>query len=249
MRIGINRAKNILLLMLYYFAITVSYIYWISPHFQRAGFVVSYSVACSIVGFFTAIAVSIITSGLIERGRVSDSIILLIVILYFYPQIVLFAYCLHNWSFFLFAILYLFSLICFNYFIDLGDRKIFVNQHGNLFVAAVVVFSIFMVAISGAYTGFRISFNLSDYYEYRFAARELAMPTIVKYVFHWTKTILPIGLAYAIIHKKWWLVAVTSISEMLCFSFDGKKSSLFMFFLAFAISLFYKKKMLKKVPL
>ena len=248
MRIGINKAKNIILMILYYFAIAASYVYWVSPHFSRAGFIVSYSLTCSIVGFLVACVVSIIASGLIDRGKVSDIILLLIVILYFFPQIVLFTYCLHNWAFFLFVILYLTVLVCLNYFIDLGDRKVFISEHGNLFVAIVVMLSIFMVVISGAFTGFRISFDLSDYYEYRFAAREFAMPTVVKYVFNWAKTILPIGLVYAMLHKKWWLVVITSISEMLCFSFDGKKSSLFMFVLAFGIALFYKKEMLRRVP-
>lgn len=249
MRIGNIRGKNILLLMIYYFAITASYIYWVSPHFSRSGFIVSDSLICGLFGIFIAFLMAFIASGLIERGNVSDIVILFLTMLYFYPQVVLFAHCLNNWPFFIFVIAYYVLMIVFNHYINLGDRKLFISEHANLFVATIVILSLFMVAISGAFTGFRISFDLSDYYEYRFAARELAMPTVVKYLFNWAKTILPIGLTYAVINKKWWLVGVTSVSEMLCFSFDGKKSSLFIFVLAFAISFLYRKKMLRRFPL
>ena len=241
--------KKIIIPMLYYFALSASYVYWVSPHFQNAGFTVSFSLECSIVGFFVALIVSAVTSKLVERGKVSDIIVTFLIILYFYPQIVLFSFCFHDYVFFLYVNLYLSIVVIFNYFTLIKSRSIYIKERLSLFISVMVILSVFMIVISGAFTGFRISFNLDDYYEYRFAVRELSMPDFVKYLFNWAKTILPIGLVFAIINKKWWLVILTSVSEMLCFSFDGKKSSMFMFFLAFVIAFLYKKNHFKKIQL
>lgn len=244
-----NKARNIILLMIYYFALILSYLYWLSPRYSYMGFVSSGSVPCAVIGVIAAFALSCAASNLIERGRCSDLMILFLILLYFFPQIVLFAHCLNDYVFFAFVVCYLALLLLFNRLIELRTRRFRVNESMDLFIVAVTLLGAFMLALSGRYAGFRISFDLSDFYEYRYAVREMMLPTVARYLFSWTKQFLPIGLVYAIIRKKWGLAAFMSLSVVFCFSFDGKKSVLFMFFLALVIGFLYKRKYIRSFPL
>ena len=251
MHITITKDKiaTISLLMIYYVFLVLSYINWLSPRYSYIGFIISTDTFYIIMGVIAALGLSCITYSLIQRGKCTDIMILLLILLYFYPQIVLYSYNMNDTLFLLFVFCYLGGLLLFNHVIHLSPKKARVESHIDVFLLIVVAFGLFMIALSGVVTKFRISFDLSDYYEYRYSVREMAMPDVIRYPFSWVKQILPIGLVYAIIKKKWGLASFVAFSVILCFSFDGKKSVLFIFVLALIVGFFYKREYVCHFPI
>lgn len=248
MIIRINKEKRILGLLIYYILLCIIYDKWIAVKYSNTGFSSNFSLSCFLISWFVIIVASYVTVMFIERDKISDIIVAFLLILYLFPQSVLFAYSLNNYSFYMFVVLYFFILCILNWKMKLGKKRLRIKERGNLFETIIVVLGLLMILISGVYSGFRLSFNMSDYYEYRFEVRELAMPTIFRYVLNWARMLIPIGFTYSFIKKKRVLVAFTCVAQMLCFSFDGKKSGLFMFALALLIAVFYKHVYKKHIP-
>ncbi len=241
--------KIIAATMIYYAVLTAGYIYWVQPNYARNGFELSFDLMCSAISIFSTLVISIALSRLINRKKVTDIIIVFLILLYFIPTLVLYANCFNDTAYYIFAMMYLVALLLLNQGIRFSDKKsIRIKENTNLFVVIVALLSVFMIILSGYYTNFRITFAISDYYEYRYEAREYSLPTVFRYLFSWCKMVLPVGLVYAIRGKKRWLIALTIIAEIFCFSFDGKKSVLFMFLLSMLIAFFYKEEYIKKFP-
>lgn len=246
--ISYKKVTKVLLLIAYYAILTAAYVFWLSPEYRYQGFVTSFSLECGIIGALTMLFTSFFVAALIERDGVSDTILALVIMLYFYPQIVLYSVGLNNGEYFLYVVLYLLGLLLANRFCPIIEKKVHLMEYANLFEIVIVLLGLSMVLISGVFAGFRISFNLSDYYEYRFEVREMALPSILRYVLNWARTLLPIGLIYALVKKNKWLIAFTTVAQILCFSFDGKKSALFMFFLTFVVAFIFKSSYRKRMP-
>ena len=243
-----EKAKNVLWLIAYYIIISMVYIFWLSPAYSYQGFQLSMSAGCLLFGSLIMLIASFCVATLIERDGISDTILTLVVLLYFYPQMVLYSFGLNDTKYFLYVIFYMFSLLLVNRYFPVSPNKVQIKERANLFEVVLVILGLSMILISGTFAGFRISFDLSDYYEYRFEVREMAMPTIIKYVLNWARTLLPIGFTYALVKRKKRLILFTAIAQVLCFSFDGKKSALFMFILAFVVSLIFRSSYRKKMP-
>ena len=243
-----RKGKTTFALIGYYLILCMVYAFWLSPTYSYQGFSLSASINTFTIGLVTAITFSFFVSAVLERGNMSDNTLSFLMLLYFYPQIVLYAFDLNDNLYFLYVTLYCTFLIIINNNLHFQKSKFRHEERLNLFEVIIVLLGLAMVMISGAYSGFRVSFDLSDFYEYRFEVRELSMPTILKYILNWARTILPIGLTYALISKRKLLVIFTMVAQVLCFSFDGKKSALFMFVLAFAVAYLYKPEHMKKIP-
>lgn len=113
--------------------------------------------------------------------------------------------------------------------INLKDEKI-------LYFLAWTSFAI-VLYLSGRYMGFRFHFGLSDVYSIRRDIDNLNLPTILYYLFSWTKAINPICLAYFIINKKWVYTILTILVQLLSFGIDGMKATLFTTIVVVAICL------------
>ena len=99
-------------------------------------------------------------------------------------------------------------------------------------VVAIGVAAFFVVFfISGRYAHFRLNFDLFSVYDLRLEARNFGMPTIMAYMFSWTKAINTIMLAYTLVRKRYELAAFFFAIQMLSFGIDGSKSTFFMPFL------------------
>ena len=235
--------------VLYFWGLVLVYCLWVSPNYKYAGYVFRFSLECFIFALIASVIVAYFTAGQFSTSKVCDNIIGLISILYFFPQMVLCAFCLNDIRYFCFVMLYWALLVFWNKYLPIKTTKIVVKERKLLFEIIIVGLSLMMVAISGLFSGFRISFDLSEYYEYRFQIREVAMPSILRYVLNWARTLLPLGMIYAMITKRKWMAVVMVVSQILCFSFDGKKSALFMMFLTIVVFYFYKDRFRDKMPL
>ena len=142
-------------------------------------------------------------------------------------------------------------MIFFSKIINFDNLKIITKRkfvHPRLFSIIIILCALIITILSGIYTGFRISLSLDEFYEYRAAAREYAVPTVLRYLFSWAIIGLNIGLSYCIINKKKLLTILVVLANLFAFSYNGKKSVLFILLVIIYVSLFYKDKQLKKIP-
>lgn len=111
---------------------------------------------------------------------------------------------------------------------------------------ALTVFScLFVLYLSGRYTGFRLTLNFTDEYKYRLEAREYSLSTIAYYLLTMIPVVLCILLAYWTACKRWLIAAALIVVYMLRYSFDTQKAIFLMLLLILACRFFYREWMLR----
>ena len=116
------------------------------------------------------------------------------------------------------------------------------NTRGLVLDGMIVVFSLSIVYISWHYTDFRISLDISsDVYYQRMEAREFDMPTVLQYVFDAGKVVTPLLIVYLLNCRKNVLAVVMSVVQILAFSVDGSKATLFYLVFVLVCYFFVKK--------
>lgn len=252
MRIKIdkNDIRTIILEMIYFILLCIFYVTWLNPHWGYYGFTSSFSGYCLFFAAIYNMFLSYETSKILKRNTFTDHIILLMIQLYFIPQGVLVSFQNNNLSFYAFVAIYGVLLIYFNNRIDFNKRKgrLDISSPIPVYECFIIVLAITMLAISGIFSGFRVSFNISDYYEYRADYRLYELPHAFRMAFHWSQTLLPMGLLYALTNKRKLLAALVMVANVLCFSFNGKKSVFFIVVLVILIHFFYKENLIKRLP-
>ena len=242
-----------LIIVIYRLFLDFIYVNYVHAQFAYYHFDLDYNIKYIILSFFILFCVIWSVSRLFRDGQLTDIIIGLLILMYFIPYTSLFAYSRHDVGFALFVLCYFLLLISFNKLIKINKVNLIGAQTSfgdtKFFIILIIALGLLRIAASGVYTGFRITFDFSDYYEYRAEAREYAMPEIIRYLLGWSTTGLTVGLVYSIIKKKRLLSIYVILCTVLAFSFNGKKSIMFILFLSIAIALFYKEKYLSKIPI
>ena len=239
---------------LFLYRVLIDYVYlgYVSKQFAYYHFNSDIDGLYIILSYFALSMVIWCIPKLFRNGRVSDLVLGLMIMFYYIPYTSLFAYSLHDTSYAAFVVGYFLLMIFFNNRIRVGNLRFKGSKTGYgdtaIFVILIVGFGLLRIVASGIYTGFRIAFDLSDYYEYRAEAREFAMPEIIRYLLGWSTTALTIGLIYSIITKKKILSIFIIICTILDFSFNGKKAILFLMVLTIVIGIFFREKLLPKIP-
>lgn len=121
---------------------------------------------------------------------------------------------------------------------------------GEVGIGVICVISCLIVLfVSGIYTGFRFNFNFSLVYELRSEASTYSLPTILVYLYSWTRGIMTILIAYYMLQKKYFFVVVCSLIQMLSFGIDGQRTVFFYVIVAIGVSLLpnYTAKCLNKI--
>lgn len=192
---------------------------------------------------------SFFSKTLINRDeRVSAVVVLLLFLLSFVP----FTTCIYSgilsYGFIVFNICYwcvLLSAQSLNYRYPLKTLpRVSLGNYvfNDKAVIALGICSLILVLyISGRYTHFRLNFNLFNVYSLRAEAGTYSLPTIISYMFAWTRAINPILLAYCLLKKKRLLSIVFFASQMLSFGIDGLKTTFFIPFLVIAGVIFGNK--------
>ncbi len=243
----------VLILLIYKFFLDLIYIKFVYPNYEYYHFNLNYDFDFMIISYFFVIVISCFVPNLLYRKKMTDITIVLLIIMYFIPYTTLLSFSTHEIKYGFFVLTYFLLLILFNKIIKwdklkikFSDRQISFNK---LFVILIIGCGLIVILVSGIYAGFRISFNLSEYYEYRAAARENLMPEILRYLYNWSIIGIDIGLAYCLIYKKKTLAVFVLLANFLAFSYNGKKSVLFILIVIIYISLYFKDKYINKIPI
>lgn len=83
-----------------------------------------------------------------------------------------------------------------------------------------VIIVLFVVAY---YSHFRFSLDLSNVYDTRSEASEYGMPTVLSYLFNWSRIIIPVSIVYYFNNKKYRNYLFLIVIQIFSFSFDGLK--------------------------
>ena len=249
MKIKANNIGKFIIIVLYKILLDLTYCTGVIPFYNYQGFSYSFSIIHLLVSYLIVIFISIILIKLVNETKISNIIISLLFFMYYIPITTIITYTKNDFKFLSLVTLYFMCLLFFNTIIRIYLPKIQKPlKKIDWFIVITIILSIITFFVSGIYSGFNISFDLSEYYELRFEAREVSMPTILWYIFNWARYIIPIGMTYTLIKKKYTIAAFLSFAQVLCFSFNGKKSSLVLFFLAFIIAFLFKDNYWKKTP-
>ena len=117
----------------------------------------------------------------------------------------------------------------------------------NKIALTIGLLSIILVLfISWKYTGLRLNLNLNNVYDIRMEARTYRLPTILQYLFEWSRSINIILLAYSLTKKKYFASICFIIAQTISFGIDGLKSSFLMTIVTLVFMIFYKEKYISK---
>lgn len=105
---------------------------------------------------------------------------------------------------------------------------------------AFVLFAV-SVYINIRYTGFSITLDLSSAYDLREQAAEANMPSLLQLLFHMAKTCIPILIIFYLSVRKRLIAVLLCLAQVLLFSMDGGKSSLFSLLIALVLFFVFKK--------
>ncbi len=106
----------------------------------------------------------------------------------------------------------------------------------KLLKAAVIVFLIVVLFISGYYTGFRITFQISNSIDLREESIQYSIPTILNYLFLWSQAIVPVLLAYFLKKRNYLFTMMCVVTQLFSYGINGMKTTLFVTIVIIAIA-------------
>lgn len=242
----------IVLLCLYKILLKNIYIRGIVPDYSFFGFFynpVDFFTECVVWGLFLVFSLILLQNCKKDLLKVSTVTIWLLFLIYFVPFTVLstcgdFQSDFIVGNFIYWGVLLLSFHMINNYnkaslTISLIDKQ----QLGDGFLVSFVLFHVIIVLyIYFRYMNFSLLLDLSSVYDLRFAAREFDMPIVMRYLFAWSKTIIPFGFSLAYISDKKIMSVMLFVVQFLSFSIDGSKTSMFILTLYIIIIFIVKRK-------
>ena len=148
--------------------------------------------------------------------------------------------------FLLIALIYWAAMLLFQFCLPILELKRPALHHSRfLLIGLTVVSCIFILYISGRYTGFRFTLNFVDVYGIRLEARTYQIPTLFNYLLSAMTIVMAILLLYWVTCRKWLVTAALCIVYIFLFSISAQKSQFFLLILILGCLIFYREWMLR----
>lgn len=203
-------------------------------------------------GFYLSIlgvAFTIITYIKIEKQNSPSSLVMnLFNLLFFIPMYVYVAHKELVSGYYLYLILYQFSLFFFYIYVSFTFRPL-IPRSTSYFFGIVGFILIATLIINGYYNGFKIKIDLTDVYENRLAARDLSMPTILNYIKSASYFVGIIALMYALKVRNKPLIILVIFIQLMSFAFGASKTQFFSIFVCIVAFYFYSDKLRLWAPI
>ena len=172
---------------------------------------------------------------------VTNLVLFFLFLISFVPFTSMIGYGNFDYSYIIANFIYFFILFSFDRFYGINSRyNVVLNVPtliGEIQLKIIAIISFMVVFyISGKYAGFRLSMGIADSIAWRYEAREYSMPTVLRYLFSWTKSVNSILMIYFIIKKKPLWAIICIIVQVLAFGVNGMKFTLFIGILTFIIA-------------
>ena len=238
----------------YRFVLSITYVKGVALTYGYMGFTANKDSLRNIICWILFITLSICLIKINPEGgfSFSKSIVFTLFLLIYTPFSVAISYGMYTTQFFIANNLYWFVLIYFLAF--KSKRRLKSPPHfllgsirvGEKFVTFFGIASLMLIVfISWRYTRFRINLSILNVYDLRSEARSFNMPTILRYMFGWTRIINSICLCISLIRGRKFMSCIFFLNQLLSFGIDGMKSSLFIMIVEIVIYVLYRNKAYK----
>lgn len=183
-----------------------------------------------------------------KEYRMSDYIVLFLVIIVVVPSTTMIGAGVFNTTFIVVDTVFWLLIISLQIYVNRKKVRPVVLRIGeNFFNNKIIYFFaalsfILVLYINLRYTHFRINFDIYDAYDLRAQAKEYSFPTIIRYGFSWSRAINNCMIAYSLSKKKYHTAIVFFVAQILSFSIDGLKSTLFLPIIIVGIYYLFNKK-------
>ena len=242
----------IFLLCLYKILLKNIYILCIVPFYSSEGFfynaadVLTESTIWVLFLFFSLVLISNCKKNILKLSTVTLWILFLI---NFVPFTVLSTSGIFQYDFIIGNFLYWGILLLSYHMVNNENESSFSafligkQQLGYGFLISFVLFHVMIILyIYFRYMNFSLLLDLSSVYDLRFAAREFDMPIVMKYLFAWSKTLLPFVFSLSYINNIKLLSFFLLVVQFLSFSIDGSKTPMLILLLNIIIIFIVKRK-------
>ena len=236
-KIGNKEIGVDLLLLLFVYRLAMDYIYKqiISPIYEYSGFVFAPTIRMILLSWILLFISAVFISKyyMNKEESLSNELVFFIYLLSFIPFTSMIAAGVFDDRFILFNSIYWFSLIVLSQLIWAKIPRMTVSDNIRTTSATTVISIISIVSVvvvlyvSGRYAHFRFLFSFENVYGYREEASNYAIPKLLVYLFSWTKWLNVVLIAYYLRKKQILWVVLLLFVQLLSFSYDGMKGTLF----------------------
>lgn len=240
---------QVLLIMIYRLALDFMYVTQLSPLYAYAGFTTDLEplrYVCSLA----AMAVFVpFVAAVNEDPRPSSVLVTFLNYLYFIP---LTSYCgCKGASLSLLACgaVYWAVLLALQFRLPSVElRPPAFRRSRTLFVLLTVLACLFVLYISGRYTGFRLTLDFIDVYGTRAEAAGYQIPRLFNYLLSFMTIVLSFLLLFWLRERRYLMAALVSVVFLFYYSIATRKSVFFFLFLVLGCWAFYRGWMLRWAP-
>lgn len=234
------------LVLLMRLILDVVYITVLQPNYAYTGFTYSIQPLFYLSTWLALVIFTPFHVRLSQNKAPSALIITFLDYLFFIP---LTSYCGCSGSdvpFLLIALIYWAAMLLFQFCLPILELKRLALHHSRfLLIGLTVVSCIFILYISGRYTGFRFTLDFVDVYGIRLEARTYQIPTLFNYLLSAMTIVMTILLLYWLTSRKWLITAALCIVYIFLFSISAQKSQFFLLILILGCLIFYREWMLR----
>lgn len=242
--------KQLFLICIYRILLDVVYVKGVVPTYSYAGFFAHKDIIVDVAGWiiYLIYTIRLITVGRENNVTFSKTVVYTLFLLIYAPFSIMVSHGMYTVKFVVSYNIYWFVFIFFLAFVSRYRQKRRIrikNEINTEKLIYVFGFSslVLIMFISWKYTGFRVSTDLINVYDLRSDAANYNIPTILRYLFGWTRVINLMCFLYALIQNNRHMTVLFFFNQLLSFGIDGMKSSLLILFLALAIYILYRFKM------
>lgn len=248
-RIG-HDLKAVLYLLIYRICLDAVYYGVLTGIYSYGGYRNNWNIRSYMVSWAIAIVYVALSKRLFTKAeqRLSDCIVIFLILVVVLPSTTVIGAGIFTTGFIVIdTVFWLFLIILHSYVSRKRIVSISLKIERNVFrdkiiyVFAFVSFAL-VLYINLRYTHFRISFDLSEAYELRSQAMEYNLPAILRYGFSWSRAVNNCMIAYCLCKKKYPTAVLFILAQILSFSIDGLKTTLFLPVIIIGINILYSQK-------
>lgn len=177
-----------------------------------------------------------------ERNRCTSMLVTVLYCISFVPGTMMIAYGSVSWGYTICYLIFWATMLYACYFVPqvrIGYSSGRLSNAMTVTATAVLAFSV--IYVSWKYTGFRFTVSLANVYDLRLEAREFDLPWPLSYLFYAAKIAIPVLVAHYLSRKRYLIALLLGIVQLLAFSADGTKSTLFTLVIVVACYYFVKR--------
>lgn len=238
-----------LLILLFRASLDLVYTLVIAPVYSYSGFTLSIDPLFYLCSWLTLVVFAPFVVRISDHRTPSSMIVTFFNYLFFIPMT---SYCgCHGASitFFLIGLVYWAALLFFQLRLPvLRLRKPSLHISKSFMTVLTVCSCLFVMYISGRYTGFRLTFDIVNVYDVRAEASTYNLPTVFSYLLGMMPITLTLCLLYWLERKKWLVSVAIMVVYLFLFSIGAHKSTFFLLVLVLLCRFLYREWMLSWAP-